>query len=80
MSASILKVHPNDNIIVALRDLDASQKLEYEGETFVLSEKVPAKHKFAAQQFEVNDVLYMYGVKVGRAQKTIARGERIHVD
>jgi len=80
MSASILKVHPNDNIIVALRDLDASQKLEYEGETFALSEKVPAKHKFAAQQFEVNDVLYMYGVKVGRAQKTIARGERIHVD
>jgi altronate hydrolase len=80
MSASTLKVHPNDNIIVALRDLDAGQVLEDEGESITITEKVPAKHKFAAKLFEINDVIYMYGVKVGLANKPIAQGERIHVD
>ncbi|MGK0240735.1 MAG: altronate hydrolase [Candidatus Pelagisphaera sp.] len=80
MSASILKVHPNDNIIVALCDLDPGQVLEYEGESITITEKVPAKHKFAAKPFGVNDILYMYGVKVGLANKSIAQGERIHVD
>lgn len=80
MSALILKVHPTDNIIVALQDLEAGQKLEYEGQAFELTEDVPAKHKFAARRFDMNDSLCMYGVKVGLARKPIAPGERIHVD
>jgi len=80
MSALVLKVKPQDNIIVALQDLEAGRTVEYEGESFEITEPVPAKHKFAAQAFDEGAELVMYGVKVGLATKPIARGERIHVD
>lgn len=80
MSSLTLKVKPNDNIIVALQNLKAGQVVQHDEETYQLTEDVPAKHKFAAKPFSVNDVIYMYGVKVGLARKPIASGERIHVD
>ncbi len=80
MSSAILKVHPEDNIIVALQDLEAGHNVKCDGETFTLTESVPAKHKFAATSFSPNDEVRMYGVKVGLAQKPIAPGERIRTD
>lgn len=80
MSSLTLKVKSNDNIIVALQDLKAGQSVQHDGETYQLTEDVPAKHKFAAKPFSANEEIYMYGVKVGRARKPIDAGERIHVD
>lgn len=80
MKTTVLKVKPQDNIIVALQDLEAGQIVEYEDETYEMPTPVPAKHKFAARSFAVDDELVMYGVKVGLATQPIARGERIHVD
>ena len=80
MSTSALKVHPDDNIIVALRDLDAGQSVDCDGETFSLGEEIPAKHKFAADDFLEGDEITMYGVKVGIVQEPISRGGRIHTE
>ncbi len=80
MSSLPLKVKPNDNIIVALQDLKAGQSVEHEGRMYQLTEDVPAKHKFAAKPFSVDEEIHMYGVKVGLARKPIAEGERIHVN
>ena len=80
MSTSALKVHPEDNIIVALRDLDAGQSVDCDGETYSLAEEIPAKHKFAANDFSQGDEITMYGVKVGIVQEPISRGGRIHTE
>lgn len=74
----VLKVHPNDNVVVALRDLAAGELVNWAGEPFTILEKVPSKHKFAAQDLASGDPVYMYGVLVGRAKGPIFRGAWIH--
>jgi altronate hydrolase len=70
----ILKVHPADNVIVALTDLPAGTSIEYEDQTYVLQDAVPQKHKFATTSLQPGDQVYMYGVLVGKASQPIARG------
>ncbi|MEM7656432.1 MAG: altronate dehydratase family protein [Bacteroidota bacterium] len=74
MAHSVLKVHPADNVIVALRDLPGGSQVEFDGETYELPGKVPGKHKFATQDFAVGDEIHMYGVLVGKAVQAIPRG------
>jgi altronate hydrolase len=77
MKKSILKVHPDDNVIVALRDLAKGEEVEYNGKTFTMVEDIPAKHKFNEYDFATGDSLTMYGVLVGKAQYDIPAGSRI---
>jgi altronate hydrolase len=46
MSNKFLKIHPADNVLVALTDLKAGEKISDNGSSFTLSEDIPAKHKF----------------------------------
>jgi altronate hydrolase len=73
----ILKVHPTDDMIVALVDLPVGETVEYEGETYHIRETIPAKHKFAARDFAPGEGLHMYGVLVGKAVEPIAKGALI---
>jgi altronate hydrolase len=70
----ILKVHPSDDVVVALADLRKEEELALNGEAYVLAEDVPAKHKFAARDFAPGDDIHMYGVLVGKAQSAIPKG------
>lgn len=79
MSKRLLKVHPKDNVIVALSDLKGGEIIEFEKATYTILKDIPAKHKFAQEDFEAGDDIFMYGVLVGRAQQKIAKGEWITV-
>jgi altronate hydrolase len=70
-----LKVHPNDNLIVALRDFKAGDEVELAGQSYCLTTDVRAKHKFADRDLEPGAALLMYGVLIGRATQRIACGE-----
>ncbi len=75
----ILKVHPSDNVIVALTDLRKGDELALDGESYTLTEDIAAKHKFAARDFAPGDEVQMYGVLVGKAQNEIKRGSWLNV-
>ena len=77
MQHKVLKVNASDNVIVALRNLEAGETIEFEGETYVLPRAIAAKHKFVTQDLAVGDHVTMYGVLVGKATQPIARGEQI---
>ncbi len=77
MIRNSLKVHPEDNVIVALCDLEEGDKISYEGVDYVLVDDVAAKHKFATHDMSVGDPITMYGVTVGKAVMTIPKGGRI---
>lgn len=70
----VLKIHPADNIIVALDHLQARETVQLSAEQYLLTGDVPAKHKFAAQDFEPGDKIIMYGVLVGKATQPIRKG------
>ncbi|HWV67761.1 altronate dehydratase family protein [Chitinophaga sp.] len=80
MKQKVLKVHPHDNVLVALQDLEKEETVEYNGAVYTMQEKIPAKHKFAVNPMKEGDAIYMYGVLVGRAQHQISAGSRIAVE
>ena len=74
MKQKILKVHPDDNVLVALTNLSRGETLTYNGESFILQDDIPAKHKFVTRHLAQGDSVIMYGVLVGKAQTDIPKG------
>ena len=74
---SVLKVHPADNLIVALRDLKKGEHVHYDGKIFTISNDIPAKHKFVTRDLNVDDPMMMYGVLIGKAKSSIPAGGAI---
>ena len=72
-----LKIHTNDNIIVALVDLKKGEKILIDNKPIKLSYNIKAKHKFSVSDLNTRDKIYMYGVVVGIAKKQIFEGEPI---
>lgn len=73
-AAKVLKVHPADNVLVALKDLKKGEAIFHNKEEFILQSDVAAKHKFFTQDMNVGDEVKMYGVLVGKAQTFIPKG------
>jgi altronate hydrolase len=73
----ILKVHPIDNVLVALQDLSAGQTVTYNGVDYVLLEPIAAKHKFTTVAIAKDEDIIMYGVLVGKAKIDLPVGVRI---
>lgn len=74
MKRSVLKVHPQDNVIVALQDLKKGEAVHLAGSDYVLLDNVGAKHKFFMNDMQPGDNVIMYGVLVGKAQNFIPAG------
>jgi altronate hydrolase len=75
MSVSILKIHPSDNVIVALKNLPANTEVELEGACYTMLEDIQAKHKFYTEDLELGSPVKMYGVLVGKVTKAVKKGE-----
>ncbi len=80
MSQIVLKVHPKDNVIVALKDLTKGQTISYDGAEYVIQEDIPAKHKFFMYDMKQGEEITMYGVLVGKAQMNISKGSRMSTE
>ncbi|MBK8142220.1 MAG: altronate dehydratase [Chitinophagaceae bacterium] len=80
MKHKVLKVHPRDNVIVALTNLSKGETISFEGADYLLQEDIPAKHKFFMQDMKTGDEVIMYGVLVGKAQMNIAKGSRMSTE
>ena len=72
--SKVLKVHPDDNVLVALVNLTKGETVNYNGEDFTLQTDVQAKHKFMTHDIQPGETLQMYGVLVGKAQTFIPKG------
>ncbi|MDB5192152.1 MAG: altronate dehydratase [Segetibacter sp.] len=70
-----LKIHPKDNVLVALKDLQMGTPILYNGHEFKLKENVAAKHKFFTNDMAAGEEVLMYGVLVGKVQKDLSAGE-----
>ena len=80
MNRKVLQIHSSDNVIVALADLKKGESVIIEENKFLLTEDIPAKHKFFTNDLQTGDAIIMYGVLVGKAQCTIEKGSRMTVD
>ncbi|NOW97782.1 UxaA family hydrolase [Mucilaginibacter sp. SG564] len=71
---TFLRIHPHDNVLVALQNLEQGTPITFEGNTFTLADRIAAKHKFAINELKTGQEIYMYGVLVGKTTSTIPQG------
>ena len=59
MKQKVLKVHPDDNVIVALQDIAKGETVKYNGNTYLIVDDIPAKHKFFENDMNTGDEVIM---------------------
>ena len=72
---SVLRLHPDDDVAVAVRPLSAGETVD--GVTATAD--VPAGHKIALKPVGVGGQVRKYGQVIGAATAPIAPGDWVHV-
>ena len=80
MHKKLIKVHPSDNVAVALTDLFKGEEILFENKTVKVLSNTKAKHKIALTKFNVGDKIIMYGVLVGKANSVIEEGDVLTIN
>src|ERR1044072_4113654 len=75
-AGSAIRLHENDNVVIARTDLGIGAKLEREGLT--LRSQVQAGHKIAARAITKGEPILKYNVTIGFANTDIAPGTYVH--
>ena len=75
---SIIQIHPADNVAVALRDIEAGERVEAGDYQVVLPEAVARGHKFALRPIVAGENIVKYGLPIGHALSVIEPGVHIH--
>ena len=80
MKSKLIKVHPGDNVAIALVDLWKGDHVTFEGKEITILEDTKAKHKISMVDLAPEDRIFMYGVLVGKALTTINTGGVLTVE
>lgn len=80
MKQRVLKVHPADNVLVALQDLRKGETVHWQGKDHVPATDISAKHKFFETEMHPGEKVIMYGVLVGTVRQFIPKGGRMTTD
>ncbi|MFU8692210.1 UxaA family hydrolase [Rossellomorea sp. FS2] len=78
MNSSTIVIHERDNVLIALRDFEAGERVVDGDREVVLREAVPAGHKIAREPIQKNENVIKFGMPIGRASEPIDRGDWIH--
>jgi altronate hydrolase len=73
----VARIHPADNVLVALVDLPVGTEVPWENGYVTTAEAIPAKHKLAPLGLSPGQPVTMYGVLVGTAREAIRAGGRL---
>jgi altronate hydrolase len=80
MKNNVLKINEQDNVLVALQDLEQGTTVVHEGRAIMLQENIPAKHKFFINDMQQGEEVIMYGVLVGKMQQPVLAGSRMSTE
>jgi hypothetical protein len=75
----LLLLHPDDNILVARRDIAAGERVELDGESFTIPAAVELGHKLARRALPAQTRVLKYGAPIGSMKIAAARGEHVHL-
>jgi len=76
----VLKINKQDNVLVALTNLNQGELIHFEGVDYKLQDDVPAKHKFFMQDMHRGTEIFMYGVLVGKTQYDLPAGSVMNIE
>ncbi|MBM6754934.1 altronate dehydratase [Collinsella tanakaei] len=77
--ATLVHIHPADNVAVALRPIKAGETLEVEGTGAVCAaEDIPQGHKMAVRSIAAGENVVKYGLPIGHATVDVEPGTWMH--
>ena len=77
MKPRIIRLHPNDDVVIANEALEAGTDLPEAG--VVAGERIPAGHKMAVRAVAAGEPVRRYNQIIGTASQDIAAGAHVHV-
>jgi altronate dehydratase len=81
MHANVLRLHPEDNVVTAIRNLEPGEYLQASASLPETSaqQRIPFGHKIAIQPVAKGEHVIKYGASIGVATADIAIGEHVHI-
>ena len=76
---AILRMAPQDNCAIAIRDLLADEVLHFEGRLLTVQQAVPLGHKVAVATLQAGDKVLRYGAPIGSVTCAVRPGEHLHL-
>ena len=73
-----IQIHPTDNVVVALTDLQPVFCVETNTNRVVLREAIPAGHKIALHDLTAGELVVKYGAPIGHAIAAISAGSWVN--
>ncbi len=73
-----IRIHENDNVIVALKEIEKGTKVVIDGAEVEAKEAIPAGHKMAIKDIPTGGEVVKYGFRIGNAKEDIAAGSWVH--
>ena len=74
----VIKVHPEDNVAVAVQALTANSTITIDEQDILITEDISAGHKIAIRSLAIGDDVIKYGFSIGQCTQAIAIGQHIH--
>lgn len=75
----LLRLHPADNVVVAIRTLEAGERLTLEALSVTAPARIGVGHKVASASIPAGAKVIKYGVPIGSATCAIAPGDHVHL-
>lgn len=75
---SVIKIHPDDNVLVALRELTDGETVIADGVGIKISQVIPRGHKIALQDLPADAQVIKYGLPIGHTRQAVRLGEHLH--
>ena len=73
-----IKIHENDNVIVALKEIAKGEKVSAGNVEVEAQEVIPAGHKMAIKDIAEGEEVIKYGFRIGNAKEAVKTGQWIH--
>ncbi len=73
-----IKIHENDNVIVAIKEIAAGETVNAGGVQVTAGETIPAGHKMALCDIAEGGDVIKYGFRIGNAKEAVKAGAWIH--
>lgn len=74
----LYQLSPEDNVRVALQDLQPGERVLVEGQWLEVQDRIPTGHKIAIRPIAPGQKVIKYGYPIGSATQPIQPGQHVH--
>jgi altronate hydrolase len=78
MGVQVLLINKNDNIVIAVEEINAGELIEVKNKKIKVISDIPVGHKIALKDFNEGEKVVRYGFPIGVAAEEIKQGEWVH--